>query len=250
MNRRRWGRTIYLATATLVAVLAALPVGVQAQTPSSSPQPSPPAGPGVIGATTEVARDPFDQPGTWQVLDDQAGRTAVEDGRLLISVTDDGSSYWDSLALDAPWPVVRVSVKLAMVEGAGGAGPACSSALGLPRAFVAGITNDDAWWLGRLIDGRLQVIKRGLLPLGSSASSAIVAIECASVPSKGGDHIVMSVDGRVVTSAFDIPVGPYDKATLLVASDVGPVTATFDDLVVHAGPVYVPTARNPDAPSE
>ena len=224
-------------------------MGVHAQTPSGSPQPSSLPGPGVIGATDEVARDAFDQPGTWQMFDDQAGRSAIVDGRLLISVADDNSSYWDSLALAASSPVLRVSVALALRKGDGGAGPACGSALGLPRAFVAGVANGDAWWLGRLIDGRLQIIKRGLLPLGSSASSTIVAIECASVPSEGGDHVVMSVDGNVVTSAFDIPVGPYDKATLLVASDVGPVVATFDDLVVHAGPVYVPSPATPTLPA-
>lgn len=239
-----------MAVVALVGALSALPGMVGAQEPSGSPGPSTLAGPGLIGATIEVARDPFDQPGTWDLVDDETGRTTIEDGRLLMSVANDRSSAWDSLVLDTPWPVVRVAVTLGLQEGDGGAGPACESSLGLPRFFVAGVTNGDAWWLGRQIDTRLQVVKRGFLPLDSSASSAVVAIECASVPSEGGDRVVMSIDGEVVANAFDIPVGPYGKATLLVAADVGPVVATFDDLVVHAGEAYVPMPRNPDAPSQ
>jgi hypothetical protein len=249
MSVRHWIRTAPVAVITLVGALSVLPGMVGAQDPSGSPLPSTLAGPGLIGATREVARDPFDQAGTWELVDDATGRTAIEEGRLLMSVAEDRSSVWDSLVLDAPWPVVRVAVTLGLQEGDGGAGPACGSSLGLPRFFVAGVTNGDAWWLGRQIDTRLQVVRRGLLPLDSSASSALVAIECASVPGEGGDRIIMSIDGEVVANAFDIPVGPYDKATLLVASDIGPVVATFDDLIVHAGEAYIPMQRNPDAPS-
>lgn len=249
MHQHRWVSTAPSVLVAFATALLALPGVAAAQGPSGSPEPSTLAGPGVIGATTEVARDGFDQPGTWQLIDDETGRTAIEAGRLLMSVTADGSSVWDSLVLETPWPVTRVAVTLSLQEGNGGAGPACGSSLGLPRSFVAGVSTTEEWWLGRLIDTRLQVIKRGLLPLGSSTTSAVVAIECASVPGEGGDHVVMSIDGEVVASAFDIPVGPYDKATLLVASEVGPVTATFDDLIVHSGEAYVPTERNPDAPS-
>jgi hypothetical protein len=34
---------------------------------------------------------------------------------------------------------------------------------------------------------------------------------------------------------LDIPVGPYDKAGLLVATDGEQGSAKFDDLVVHTG---------------
>ena len=79
-----------------------------------------------------------------------------------------------------------------------------------------------------------------------------VGIECASSPEEGGDHVLVTLDGRALTlPAFDIPVGPYDKATLLVTSDQAPVSVLFDDFVVHAGDVYAPRApdRDPSKPS-
>ena len=55
----------------------------------------------------------------------------------------------------------------------------------------------------------------------------------------------------VATPRFDIPVGPYDRAALLVSADTAPFSALFDDLVVHAGEVYAPRGvdRDPDKPS-
>jgi len=50
----------------------------------------------------------------------------------------------------------------------------------------------------------------------------------------------VTVDGVQVASGFDIPVGPFDKATLVVSADTAPEDARFDDVVVLAGEAYDP----------
>ena len=50
----------------------------------------------------------------------------------------------------------------------------------------------------------------------------------------------MTADGFLLATAFEIPVGPYDKASLLGSADVAPMDAWFDDLVVHAGDTFAP----------
>jgi hypothetical protein len=81
-----------------------------------------------------------------------------------------------------------------------------------------------------------------------------VAIECSVVEAEGGDRVLMTVDGRPVatTSLLDIPVGPYDKAGLLIGSDKAVGSATYDDMLVHVGETYAQreAVRDPDRPSE
>jgi hypothetical protein len=50
----------------------------------------------------------------------------------------------------------------------------------------------------------------------------------------------------------DIPVAPYSRAGLFVASGTDTGSAVFDDLVVHVGDVYArsPSPRDADATSE
>jgi hypothetical protein len=74
------------------------------------------------------------------------------------------------------------------------------------------------------------------------------------VPAEGGDRVLISVDGRPVTtvSRLDIPVGPFDKAGLLIGSDNAVGSATYDDMLVHVGERYAQRQadRDPDRPSE
>jgi hypothetical protein len=250
----RNARRFALLTIALGALLSGSGV-VQAQDPGSS---APPGRPGWLGAVDEVYRDPFDVAGEWLDLgEDESGRTSLEDGRLFMSVNGPNGNYWDAWVAPEPSAVMRVEATVDLDDASGtGAGVACGSASGLPRWFVAGVNNADEWWFGRLIDGRLQVVERGLLMLPTSASQSpvSVAIECATVPAEGGDRVLISVDGRPVTtvSRLDIPVGPFDKAGVLIGSDEGTGSATFDDLVVHVGDAYAlrDFERVPGRPSE
>ena len=214
---------------------------VVAQQDEPSPSADALAGPSQLGAIDEAYRDAFDVAPAWLDLgEDESGRTALEDGRVFMSVIGPDANYWDFVVLPSSAEVMRVEATVELDGTAGtAAGPACGSALGLPRWFVAGVNGGDEWWLGRLIDGRLQVVDRGSLGGGSPDSSSLrVAIECASAPSEGGDHVLMTVDDRLVATSMpllDIPVGPYDKAGLLVATDAEQGSATFDDLIVHTG---------------
>jgi hypothetical protein len=244
--------------ALLVMALGALTMGtaaVQAQDAEPSPAPE---GPGWLGAVLEVYRDQFDEAGEWWDLgEDESGRSSLEDGRLYMSINGPDANYWDAWVAPQSAAVMRVEATIDIDDAKGtGAGVACGSALGLPRWFVAGVSNADEWWLGRLIDGRLQVVDRGLLMAPTSARRAPVqvAIECAAVEAEGGDRVLMTVDGRPVTtvSRLDIPVGPYDKAGLLIGSDKAVGSATYDDMLVHVGDAYALREfdRDPDRPSE
>ncbi len=116
--------------------------------------------------------------------------------------------------------------------------------------------NAGGWWLGRLIDGRLQVVATGnQVGTGRPGEPVTVAIECAAVPEEGGDRVTMSVNGRAVAISLpilEIPVGPYGSVALLVGTDDREGAATFDDLVVSTGAAYDPAPfdRDPDRPSE
>jgi hypothetical protein len=249
-------RTTALTVGIISVSLAAwLSNGVMAQEPSASPAvPSPGAssGPGWLGANVEVYRDDFSVPSGWTIVDDESGRTAYQDGGLAMTVPEDGSTYWDDHRLQDGHAVLRVEALVSDLQGAGAAGVACGSSLGVPRYLFAAITNDADWVFGRIIDGRLQVIERAPLPGDVDASHVRLGIECASAPDEGGDHALITLDGvGVALPEFDIPVGPYDAATLLVAADVAPTSAVFDDLVVHAGGVYSPRSpeRDPNTPS-
>jgi len=229
-----------VAAAICLALMA--PVGaVVAQQEEHSPGPGDPAGSGQLGALDEAYRDAFDlAPGWLDLGEDESGRTVLEDGHVYMSVIGPDANYWDYVVLPSASEVMRVEATVQMDGSAStAAGPACGSAVGLPRWFVAGINGGDEWWLGRLIDGRLQVVDRGGLGAASSTQSALrVAIECASAPSEGGDHVLITVDDRLVAASMpvlDIPVGPYDKAGLLIATDAQQGSATFDDLIVHTG---------------
>ena len=241
---------------TLLAVaLLSLAIGpVLAQEPSASPVA---AGPGSLGASQEVYRESFTAAPAWVDLgEDESGRTAVEDGTLQMSSVGEGTSYRDAYVLPEAVEVIRVEALIDLDAKPGtGAGVACGSALGVPRWLVAGVNNADEWWLGRLIDGRLQVVERGqvMLPASPSAAPVRVSIECAVAREEGGDYALTSIDGRAVGVArLDIPVGPYDKAGLFVGTDGKVGSATYDDLVVHVGDAYErpQVEPEPDRPSE
>jgi len=221
--------------ATLAVVTAA------ALAPGASAQESSPA-PGLLGADTEVFRDDLSAPSVWEEISDDTGATAYADGRLVMSVIADGSNVWDDLELDAPADVLRVEAWVA-TTGDGMAGVACGSSLGVPRWLWAGTDGAMGWLVGRMIDGRLQLIDRGDLPIEVDGRHVTLAIECASSPAEGGDHAVITANGIPVATLFDIPVGPYGAATLIVGADAPPVEALFDDILVHTGVTYVaPTA--------
>jgi len=252
--------TLHRTTAWTVGIIAVsvavwLSNGVMAQEPSTSPAVSSPgsgAGPGWLGAGVEVYRDDFATPSGWTIVDDASGRTAYQDGGLAMTVAQDGATYWDDHRLPDGHAVLRVEALISDLQGAGAAGVACGSSLGVPRYLFAAITNDADWIFGRIIDGRVQVIDRAPLPSDVDAGHARIGIECASAPAEGGDHALVTLDGAGVTVPWlDIPVGPYDAATLMVAADIAPVSVLFDDLVVHAGEVYSPRSpdRDPNAPS-
>jgi len=225
-GRMRAGMTATLAIVTAAAVTP----GVSAQAPSPAP--------GLLGATTEVFRDDLSGPSVWEEISDDTGITVHEDGRLAMSVIADGSTVWDDHELEAPVDVLRVEALVATTCD-GMAGVACGSSLGVPRFLWAGTDGESGWLVGRLIDGRLQLIDRGDLPRGVDGGRVTLAIECASSPADGGDHAVVTADGVPVATLFDIPVGPYDKATLLVGADAAPEEALFDDVVVHTGTTYI-----------
>ncbi len=234
---RRVARVALAALGGGVLVAGMPPSGIAvAQSPSLVP--------GLLGAATEVFRDDMSAPGTWEVISDESGVTAydTEHGWLTMSVIEDRSNVWDDAELESAAPVIRVESWVA-TSGNGVAGVACGSALGLPRWLWAGIDGDTGWVFGRMIDGRLTTAVHGDLPIDVDGRRATVSIECAADPESGGDHVVVTVDGQVVHVALDIPVGPYDKGTIIVASDVAPVEAAFDDVAVAVGDVYVPPAR-------
>jgi hypothetical protein len=242
-------RPLRVVALTAIGVVTA---GAMAQAQSVSPVPSADAPIGWLGAAEEVYRDDFSAPTTWTISDDEFGRTAYEVGSLVVTVAQDGSSLWDDHRLPEAHAVLRVEALVSGLDGAGGAGVACGSSLGLPRYLFAAVSDQADWVFGRIIDGRLQVIDRGPIPGDIDEGNVRVGIECASSPEEGGDHVLVTLDGRAMTlPAFDIPVGPYDKATLLVTSDVAPVSVVFDDLVVHAGDVYERRQqdRDPTKPS-
>jgi len=249
-----------MRTLGIVAVLGAawLSSTAMAQEPSASsvalPGPSlaPVAGPGWLGADVEVYRDDFATPSGWTIVDDAGGRTAYEDGGLAMTVAQDGATYWDDHRLPAAHAVLRVEALVSNLQGAGAAGVACGSSLGVPRYLFAAITNEADWIFGRIIDGRVQVIDRAPLPGDVDATRVRLGIECASAPDEGGDHALVTLDGiGVALPAFDIPVGPYDAATLVVSADVAPSSVLFDDLLVQAGETYAPPSpdRDPNKPS-
>lgn len=198
---------------------------------------------GLLGATTVAFTDDMSADGTWQLIEDETGVTAYDakHQQLRMSVVADNASVWDDAELDAASPVLRMEAWVA-TTGDGTSGVACGSALGLPRWLWAGVDGDAGWLFGRMIDGRLQVVERGDLPVEVDGRHVTLAIECASDPAAGGDHAVVTADGIVLTSAFDIPVGPYDRGTLIVAADTAPVEARFDDVAISVGDAYVPPA--------
>ena len=240
----------------VVAAVAVVTVSAMAQAQSASPGPSPAASADVavgwLGAGEEVYRDDFATPTGWTTIEDELGRSAYEDGGLSLQMTQDGSKVWDDHLLPESHAVLRVEALVSGLDGMGGAGVACGSSLGLQRYLFAAVNQEAEWVFGRMVDGRLQVIDRAPIPGDIDEHDVRVGIECASSPEEGGDHVLVTLDGRAMTlPAFDIPVGPYDKATLLVTADQAPVSVRFDDLMVHAGDVYARREqdRDPNKPS-
>jgi len=224
----------------------------QGATAPTMPSPGASAGPGWLGANTEVYRDDFSMPSGWNIADDDVGRTAYEHGGLAMSVAQDKTTLWDDHKLPDVHAVLRVEALVSDLQGSGAAGVACGSSLGLQRYLFAAVNDGAEIVFGRIIDGRLQVIDRRPLPEDVDPTHVRVGIECASVPEEGGDYALVTLDGVPITlPAFDIPVGPYDKATLVVSADTAPLSVLFDDLVVHAGAVYAPRGqdRDPSRPS-
>jgi len=231
VTRRAWR----LAPAAVVTAGVLLSGPVAAQSPA-------PGGAGLLGATTEVWRDDFSTLTTWEIIADDTGSTTwdADLGALMISVTADRASVWDDHVLAAAAPVLRVEATL-VVAGSGAAGVACGSSVGLQRYLWAGIDPGLGWVFGRIIDARLQVLQRGELPpeLAERDGRVTLALECAVDAAGGGDVAVVTADGIPLTTAFDIPIGPFDKATLVVSADAAPVDAVFDDVIVRAGDAYV-----------
>jgi hypothetical protein len=271
LPRRLWP----VAAALVVAIGSILPVVAQAADPSAEasaapaasppgsapPSPAAPTGPGILGADVLVYRDGFDSAADWIDLgQDENGRTSLEDGSLYMSVRGQDVNYRDWYELSEPAPVLRVEALVEIDDRATtGGGVACGSALGVPRWFIAGVNDADEWYFGRQIEGRFQLLDRGLLmlPIKPSEGAVLVAIECAVAPDEGGDYVAISVDGRPVSVAMglgrlDIPVGPYSRAGLYVATDSGTGSARFDDMAVHVGTEYarVPVDRDADQTSE
>lgn len=253
MNLTRRNRT--LVTAWTLLLLFAAPSLAVAQESSPSPEPVI----GELGAGTLLLQEPFDSAADWMGLGQfPDGRNELQDGELFTSIvvaTKDGGNIWTIYRLEEVAPVVRVEADVSVIPGdRGAAGPACGSSAGLDRLFVAGV-NDGGWFLGRLIDGRLQVVDSGDLIGAPTGEPLHVALECASVPEEGGDYVTMSVDGRLVDvdlPRLDIPVGPYGQVALLVGTDGTRGRARFDDLEVSVGDTYLPAdpERDPGAPSE
>ncbi len=256
MSGRRSGQSVAVAAlvvATSWMLLAASAEGAS-PSPSSAPGSSPDAasGPGRLGANEEIYRDDFSSPSGWTIIDDESGRTAYEGGGLAMSATQDGSTLWDDHQLPEAHAVLRVEALVSDLIGSGAAGVACGSSLGLPRYLFASVTGEAEWVFGRIIDGRVQVLKRAPLPGDVDEAQVRVGIECASVPAEGGDRVLVTLDGvGVQLPTLDIPVGAYDKATLVMSADDAPVSAVFDDLLVHAGDVYArdDPDRDPTKPS-
>lgn len=250
-----------LATAGTLALSGLVAAADPSPAPSVLAPDGATTGPGILGAQAEVYRDAFDEVAPWVDLgEDENGRTSLEGGRLFMSIKGQEVNYRDWYELAEPAAVMRVEALVDLDErGTTAGGVACGSALGLPRWFIAGVNNADEWFFGRQIEGRFQVVDRGLLVLPTSPSRGpvSVAIECASAPNEGGDYVAISVDGRPVSvetglGRLDIPVGPYARAGLYVATDAGTGSARFDDLVVHVGDIYArrPAERDHDVPSE
>ena len=163
--------------------------------------------------------------------------------------------------LALPSDVLRVEASVLFGPASGSdsrtAGVMCSAASGLPRSLVAGIDRE-TWWLGRMIDGRLQVIEEGRLRTLAGRPDPLVepvtvAVECASVPESRGDYVLVAIDGQPVGVGtfprLEIPVGPYDKAGILSGVLGGRVSDIFfDDFTVLVGDEFAPLGEPlPDA---
>ena len=89
-----------------------------------------------------------------------------------MSINGTDVNYRDWYELSEPAPVLRVEALVDIDERAGtGGGVACGSALGVPRWFIAGVNNADEWFFARQIEGRLQLLDRGLLMLPAEPST-------------------------------------------------------------------------------
>jgi hypothetical protein len=209
---------------------------------------------GVLGADTVILSEPFDEAAEWMGIGaDESGENAIVDGALSSSVIAPSKLIWTNVALDEPVDVLRVQADV-VLDGKPGtaAGPACGTSQGLPRYLVAGV-NQGGWWLGRLIDTRLQVIVEGDLSTAPAEGEPLtVAIECAVAPEQGGDLVTISIAGETVDAdlpRLEIPVGPYDRAALLVGTDGRRGRATYDDLVVSTGSGDQPAELEAGSPS-
>src|SRR3990172_4290640 len=140
MNQARRRRSH--VTSLVLLLLLAMPAAAGAQEASPSPDP---VG-GELGADTIVLQEPFESPADWMGLGQfPDGRNALQDGELFTSIvvaTKDGGKIWTVHQLEGASPAVRVEVDVTVVPGdRGAAGPACGSATGLHRLFVAGVND-------------------------------------------------------------------------------------------------------------
>ena len=257
-RQRRPARTSPRALASVLPAVAAALLTLTAPAPAAlgqdaSAEPYPYPGVYSLGAETGVYTERFDAPVDWIELGKRGRhRARLDDGWLVRSIGKGRGAvlFWDQYRLPASVDVIYAHASVSFApENVGAAGVMCSADGGLPRSFVAGI-NAGSWWLGRLIDGRLQVVTAG--DLGELAgrpdpevAPVKVAIECAGVPESGGDYVQVLIDDQPVGVGtfplLDIPVGPYDRAGILVGTDGDPTTdMSIDDFTVYTGDTFAP----------
>ena len=230
------------ASASLAMLLGALTTRrhIRAGRRTRSPSPISRAGRARLGAVDEVYRDQFDEAAEWLDLgEDEIGTNVTRRWPALHVRQRSGRQL-----------LGRLGWRPSPLPSCGSRRPSTSTAprgtrrrrglrLGPRSAALARGRRQRRRRVvaGRLIDGRLQVVDRGLLMnpiIGQARRRCEVAIECAAVRGRrrrpGADDGGRAA-GRRTTSRLDIPVGPYDKAGLLHRPrDKAVGSATFDDM--------------------
>ena len=216
--------------------------------PPSPARTIPPDSISSLGANTLVYSDPFDDTTQWHTSAGPTGSVAYDNGSLSIAVTADGASMTSWHGLTEARPVARVEGTVTLTDASGSAGMMCGTSAGGPGFLYGSVASGAAgstWALGQLLGGVEGHLAEGPLPTGidlAHGGTIRVAVECASLADTS--RIVIWVDGEL---AGDISTAPYlglfDTAGLYAATPAAPFLATFDDVRVALGDVYVPVTE-------
>jgi hypothetical protein len=229
---------------------AALPSASSQPYPSPAPTPSWTPAPPV--ASREIIRDPFDTPGSWWTGSDEIGTSRLAVGGMRWRIAQDRRSIWDLMDLPGPLDRVRVEAAVLIEQGTGGGGPICAGDDPGARSLWAMVNGDGEWLVGRIVDGHVQVVDRGDLPIVrrhdvpvGAPYPLLVTLECAVDPSLEGDRATVWIDGAQVADVVDQAVGPYVSVGLTATADQKGLAILFDDFAAYDAPPAADESPSP-----